>query len=193
MAISGDIKKLFNLDKQIIFAAAQALTFTAKDAQTAVIENITANFIVRGKWYLPSNAFGVKVTRATKQNLSVEVKSKADWLILQQTGGTKSPKRKAIAVPTTNVRRTKRDIIQKGQRPRNLKNAFIIKTSKGPALARRTGKKRYPIKIMYFLEPNVKIRKRRTFFEPVSDTFKRRFFKTFADALANAVKSAKTG
>lgn len=187
--VSKDIRKLFNLDKQISFATAQALTAVAKEAQTDVIATIEKTFTTRGKWYLPSNKFGIKIKAATKADLTAEVKTAADWLALHETGGVKTPQGKNLAVPTTNVRRTKRQIITKGQRPKNLKRAFIINTRSGPVLFQR--KNKTTIVALYDLEPRVKIKKESTVIAPTVETVQKRFDAIFAERLANAVRTAK--
>jgi hypothetical protein len=187
--VSKNIRKLFNLDKQIIFAAAQSLTEVAKESQTAVIADIQQTFTTRGKWYLPSNKFGIKIKAAKKNDLTAEVKTAADWLSLHETGGTKTPDGRHLAVPTENVRRTKRQIITRSQRPKNLKRSFVIQTASGPVLFQRRGKKK--IVALYDLEPKVKIKKESTVIEPTRRTVQQRFDRIFEKNLANAVKTAK--
>ncbi len=187
--VSKNIKKLFNLDKQIIFAAAQSLTEVAKESQTAVIADIEQTFTTRGKWYLPGNKYGIKIKAAKKNDLTAEVKTAADWLTLHETGGTKTPQGKHLAVPTDNVRRTKRQIITRSQRPRNLKRSFVIQTASGPVLFQRKGKKK--IVALYDLKPKVKIKKESTVIEPTRRTVQQRFDRIFEKNLANAVKTAK--
>lgn len=187
--VSKDIRKLFNLDKQIIFAAAQSLTAVAKEAQTDVIATIEKTFTTRGRWYLPSNKFGIKIKAARKDDLSAEVKTAADWLKLHETSGVKTPQGNNLAVPTENVRRTKRQIITKSQRPRNLKRAFVINTRSGPVLFQRKNKK--TIVALYNLEPRVPIKKASTVIEPTTKTVQQRFDHIFGEKLANAVRTAK--
>jgi hypothetical protein len=187
--VSKNIKKLFNLDKQIIFAAAQSLTEVAKESQTAVIADIQQTFTTRGKWYLPSNKYGIKIKAAKKNELTSEVKTAADWLALHETGGTKTPDGQHLAVPTANVRRTKRQIITRSQRPRNLKRSFVIQTASGPVLFQRRGKRK--IVALYDLEPKVKIKKESTVIEPTRRIVQQRFDRIFEKNLANAVQTAK--
>lgn len=187
--VSKDIRKLFNLDKQIVFAAATALTAVAKEAQTDVIASIEKTFTTRGRWYMPGNRFGIKVKPARKDDLTATLGTAADWLALHETGGVKTPQGHNLAVPTENVRRTKRQIITKGQRPRNLKRAFVINTASGPVLFQRKNKK--TIVALYNLEPRVPIKRESTVIAPTEKTVQRRFDKIFADKLAHAVKTAK--
>jgi hypothetical protein len=163
----------------------------AKEAQTGIIADFAGNktFTTRGKWYLPGNKFGIRVKAAKKNDLSSEVKTNADWLRLHETGGTKTPQGKHLAVPTENVRRNKRQIITRGQRPRNLKRSFVIQTASGPVLFQRKNKR--TILALYDLEPKVKIKKESTVIEPTRRTVQMRFDVIFEKNLANAVKTAK--
>jgi hypothetical protein len=189
--VSKNIRKLFNLDKQIIFAAAQSLTEVAKEAQTGIVADFAGNktFTARGKWYLPGNKFGIKVKFARKNDLESGVKTAADWLTLHETGGVKTPQGHHLAVPTHNVRRTKRQIITRSQRPKNLKRSFVIQTRSGPVLFQRRGKKK--IVALYDLEPKVNIKRESTVIEPTRRIVQRRFDQIFEKNLANAVRTAK--
>ena len=153
-----------NLEKQFRFALASTLTAVAKEAQKEVVKAIDNRqggaFTVRNNWTAQSNKFGVKVQPATKTDLSATVGTAADWLIPHEEGEDKTPtKGKHIAVPTKRVRRTKRDIISRAQRPRNLKRSFIVLRKDGDLwLYMRSTKKRYPIVAMYKLTGRARIR-----------------------------------
>ncbi len=193
VTVTGDIKKLLSLDKQLVFAAASALTAVAQEAQTASVKAIEHTFTTRGKWYLPSNRFGMRITPARKDNLEAAVRTAADWLTLHDTAGTKVPHGSFIAIPTKNVRRTKRQIIQKAQRPRNLKRSFVIKTSKGVnVLFQRQGRgKSSDLVAMYILEPRARIKKESTIVEIVPKVVQRRFERIFNEKLEQAIATAR--
>src|SRR5262245_285384 len=116
--LSARIKKVQevgnrNFDKQTTFALASALTITAKDIQAENIKKIEGAFTVRTNWDKPSNIFGVRVKPATKQNLVTWIGTAADWLqkFVQEPAGAivvKLPQGEFLAIPTSNVRRTKR-------------------------------------------------------------------------------------
>ena len=75
-----------SLQKQAVFATAVALTNTAKDAQADVLDSLAQTFTLRGKWFAPSNKFGIKVKTARKDDLQSAVYTDADWLIPHETG-----------------------------------------------------------------------------------------------------------
>jgi hypothetical protein len=181
--------------KQLKFATASALTQVAKEGQAASIKAIESTFTIRNNWDKPTNRFGVKVTPAKKDNLVSEVYTLADWLDLHEESGVKQPTKKWIAIPTKNVRRTKREIIQKGQRPAGLrgKGDVVLKTKTGKTvLFQRKGKgKKERLIPMYYLVPMAKIRKRSTVFAPVEAVFNKRFGTIFNEQLEKALAGAK--
>lgn len=160
--------------RNIRYGTAVGLTQTAKQAQAAVIESLKSTFTLRTRWYEPGNRFGIKIQPATRDRLQAAVQTRADWLEIHETGGTRRPKRKALAIPTDNVRRNKRQLIPRSQRPRNLARSFVIETQSGPVLFVRTGKgKRSKIRALYSLEPQAKIKRQSTFYEPISEVVKK--------------------
>ncbi|HEY0545305.1 MAG TPA: hypothetical protein VGC91_08025 [Pyrinomonadaceae bacterium] len=195
--ITGNVKTKSNqasVEKQVMFATAQALTQTAQMAQTAVIRSIESTFTVRNNWDKPSNKFGIKLIPATKDKLQSGVATDADWLTLHETGGTKTPTGNAIAIPTENVRRTKRDIIQKSQRPGALrgKRDIVLMTRNGPVLFQRRGRKgNTKLVPLYRLEPRAKIKKESTLVEPTEKIVQTKLGDNFYKALQNALATAR--
>ncbi|MDQ1610327.1 MAG: hypothetical protein QOG00_258 [Pyrinomonadaceae bacterium] len=188
VVVSKEIEKLLTLDKQITFATAKALTLTAKQAQESVINAVKNTFTTRGNWYLPSNKFGIRISAARKDNLEASVHTAADWLEAHETGGTKTPRGKSLAVPTDNVRRTKRQIITRAQRPKNLRRSFVVQTRSGPVLFQRKNKR--TIVALYNLEPKAKIKRASTVYEPTLKVVSRRFDQLFARALDDALETS---
>jgi hypothetical protein len=183
-----------NLDKQMRFGTAVGLTKTAKDGQTAVQGALRGNFTLRGTWFEQNNKFGIKVKPATKADLSSEVRSSADWLLKQYKGGNYLPyKHNLLAIPTSNVRRNKRQIVPRAQRPLNLKNAFVITTKKGvKVLFQRKGRgRKKDLVAMYILVPKVRIHAIDAFFDPITKVIQRRGPQNIIDGIAQALASAK--
>lgn len=195
--ITGSVKiksSKGNLEKQVTFATAQALTQTAKDAQSAVIKSVESTFTVRNKWTQPSNKFGIKIIPARKDKLQSAVVTDADWLNLHETGGTKTPDGNSIAIPTENVRRTKRQLIQKSQRPAALrgKRDVVLMTKNGPVLFQRRGRKGATrLVALYQLEPRARIKRQSTVLTPTEKTVQAKLSSNFHQALLNAIATAK--
>jgi hypothetical protein len=155
--------------KNIQFGTAMGLTQTAKDGQSAVLSSLKSTFTLRNDWAQPSNKFGIKIKPATKDDLSAEVRTNADWLKIHEEGGIKHAQSGRLAIPTDNVRRNKRLIIPRNQRPKGLAGkAFVLMTKKGPVLAQRISRgKRKGLIVLYGLETSARIKKQSTFYEPI--------------------------
>ncbi|MDQ3820401.1 MAG: hypothetical protein M3362_22345, partial [Acidobacteriota bacterium] len=191
--VSDNIKKLFNLDKQIIFAAAKSLTQVAKEAQSEVQSAIKSTFTTRGPWYLPSNKFGVRIKTASKTDLTSSVGTNADWLLDHETGGVKTPQASAnLAIPEVGAARPTIDAkVPAALKPRRiLPNASNLATGK---LVRARGRKRvgfkqalffinekgtaiferlegHRLKLFYILSPKARIKKQSVVIEPTEKT-----------------------
>jgi hypothetical protein len=203
MGVSPNIAKLHRLDRQIVFAAAQALTETVQELRTVLPAAYRRNFTIRNA-FLERGPLALKIKFATKNNLSAEISSGADFLALQETGGVKRARRANLAIPTQNVRRTKRDIIRQAERPKSLSDAFVIKTRQGPYLvARRSAAslKRRPSKargerfkglvFFYKLQPDANIQARPTFFPSAIAFAQENFDQIFAEKLQRAIATAR--
>lgn len=185
-----------HLDKQTTFALASSLTLTAKEIQTATIKKIEGSFTVRSNWNKPSNIFGVRIKPATKQKLLTVIGTAADWLekFVREPEGSivlKLPHGDFLAIPTTNVRRTKRDIIRATQRPQKLRGrrdiVLPMKSGRGFVLFQEQGRgvnvKRVPL---YILVPRAKIREKDVLFGPAKAVFQKRFAAIYAVQLRKA-------
>jgi hypothetical protein len=190
------------LISNIRFGTAVGLTRTAKAAQAASVSAIQSAFTVRSNWYQQSNKFGIRITPATKQKLQSSVHTLAYWLEPHERGGKKTSRRPSgmLAVPQINVRRTKRQIIPKAQRPRNLKGSFVIPTRSGPMIfirAKRRSKagvrEGYDpnLRAYYALEPSVHLKRQSTFFDPIQKTVEQQLKQNIIREVENALRSMK--
>lgn len=194
ISVTGNIKGLLTLDKQITFAAAQALTACIKEAQTEVTTVTKAQFTTRGTWYLPSNKFGFRVKTASKTNLSAMLTTIADWLVDHERGAVRSRAGKRMAQAVIGGARPNLAAkIPRRLKPSQLgKKAFVVQTSKGPALFYRKGRgKKKGLQILYWLDKSVKIKKKSVVVEPATKLILKRFPEVFKEKLAAAVASAK--
>jgi len=121
---------------QYPFAAAVALTRTAQDAQAEVRAELPTRFTIRNRWV----SQGIRIVPAKKNCLEAEVGSRDDFMALQETVGIKRPRGEPLAVPTEKVRRTKRGLISKAQRPRQVlqKPKVFLVQSAGGGMGSRT-------------------------------------------------------
>ncbi|MBV5330595.1 MAG: hypothetical protein JZU65_23690, partial [Chlorobium sp.] len=125
----------------------------AKGLTSLANEELPQRFTLRTRWW-DRGPYSIKTEKATKQNLTSKVFTMAPWMVMQEEGGTKLPtKSKRLALPMADVRRTKRDLVQKSQKPRALTKAFLIHTKSGnDFLAVRVGRgKRSSMRLMWLL------------------------------------------
>jgi hypothetical protein len=190
--------------RELPFALAKALTKTAQDVQAKVISGLPSRFTLRTKWFQPNTPFGFKIEKATKTNLVAKVYTRAPWMQLQETGGVKQAPGKRLAIPflerpgtrpgvVFGVKRTKRDLIMKSQKPQALgSKAFILKGKKGDLLAMRTGRgKRSILRILYGLEPKANIKARLHFAETAQQVVDQGWRRNFEDAIAYALRTSR--
>jgi hypothetical protein len=190
---SGDIAAALSLDRQLVYAAARALTKTAQDSQTASIAAIRQTFTTRGTWYLPSGRFGIRITPATVARLEAAVRTAADWLIPHETGEDKVVQGGGLlAIPMVGPGRPRPTFgskVQRDLKPRALGGrGVVIETRRGPVLFARQDRR---LVAFYGLERRAKIRKHSTVIEPTIETVSKNFGDNFAAGLAEALKTAK--
>ncbi|NTV50955.1 MAG: hypothetical protein HGB32_15375 [Geobacteraceae bacterium] len=152
---------------ELRFGIAKGLTSLANGIREKVKEELPHRFTLRTRWW-DRGPHSIKTEKATKQNLTSKVFTTAPWMQMQEEGGTKLPtKSRRLALPMADVRRTKRDLVQKSQKPRALTKAFLVHTKTGhDFLAVRIGRgKRSTMKLMWLLERSVNIKKRFGFHE----------------------------
>ncbi|GAB4240820.1 MAG: hypothetical protein OHK0028_19050 [Deltaproteobacteria bacterium] len=185
--------KIRNLPKQLRYATAVTLTRSAEHAQDAILARTRDVFTIRRNWLTPGYKFGINRKAATKDDLSAEVFSRAPWMLRHEEGGLKLPKKEYLAVPQEGVKRTKKDLIPAGQRPKALKRSFVIwKTRSGPMLFQRTGRgKSSTIKPMYAFEKSVHIEARWRFVKTGMAVVKKVYGKIFSAALKDALETAR--
>lgn len=182
---------LKNLIRELPSQVAQGINDLANNARDEFLWDLPNRMTLRTPWFKPGSQFGFNVRKATPSNPSAEIYTRAPWMQLQETGGTKTPKGKHLAIPTTTVRRTKRDLIPKSQRPMGLgSKAFQLKTQSGKEfLAMRTGRgKKSGLKIMYLLGQQARIRPQLHFTDSIKGYVAQNAEKYLARAIERAMK-----
>lgn len=127
------MKRFADQQKQVRFAASQALTRTAQDLQRGIQTEMPKNFTLRRDWIIK----GIRIKAARKDFLQAEVYSKDPFMAIQETGGTKTAIGKRVfdyqgylAIPL-DARRNKRDVVRKEDWPQNLVDPFILTARDG--------------------------------------------------------------
>ena len=134
---------------------------------TIVEDTFPRSFNVKNKRFAGAT---FRVDKANKRKLEARVFDRLgkDFLAMQESGGTKRPRGNNVAIPTDEIRVTGRGVA-KARRPRQIlqsgKRAFKTRSKTGQEIiAQRRGKKRYPLKVLYILEPQAQIKPRFSFY-----------------------------
>lgn len=207
---------LKGVDKQVRFAASQAINDTALDVQKDTVERLLpSKFTLRSKgapWFKPGTQMGFNITFARKNKLVGEIGSRASWLTLQEGGGTKKVTGHDLTI-NYGARPGKTAVMPVAMKPRNLvtgkrpkrgtkitgnklkpgqklkKKAFIVETKKGfRAVMQRDGK---TVKPLWTFKPSAKIKPVLTYHKTESELVNKVFDKHFTERLKNALATAK--
>ena len=213
----GQLQRSFGIDipKQVRYATMQAINDCAIAAQKFEIERqLPSKLTLRSKgspWWKPGSRFGVNIRPfATRQTMRAVVGSQADWLKLQEQGGTKSGHGHRLAIEA-GARPTENAVMPKALKPRQLlrraggitvtktgktrmnrKNGagFTINTRSGPAIFIRQGDE---LKLMYMLNPTARVPAILQFFtsgrDYINTIYQQAFDTRFAQAMASANRS----
>jgi len=181
-------------DSQLPFAMAKGLTMLAQDVQEKMIKELPNRFGLRTKWYLPQTPFGFKVEAAKKKTLVAKVFTRAPWIIGFEKGETRRPAGQVFAEPQPAIRRSKRQLILKGQKPPALlhkaRPAVILPTKSGAGIFyRRT--KRAPLTFLYALIRRAVIMPRLYFGSTAQQVVQDRFHRIFIAAFYEALRTAR--
>lgn len=175
------------------FGVAKGLTSLANGIRDKVKQELPQRFTLRTSWW-SRGPYAIKTQMANKQTLTASVFTDAPWMEMQEEGGTKIPtKSKRLAIPMEAVKRTKRDLVSKNQKPRALAKAFIIHTKSGhDFMAVRIGRgKRSVMKLMWLLEKKATIKKRFGFHETAQKVIDRVGLTHINEGIKYALETSK--
>lgn len=177
--------------RQIPFATVGALNSTAFAAQREIKRQLPRKFILRNRW----TESGVQVRKANKRNMTATVLMGRgrEYMARQEEGGIKRPHGQHLAVPSA-VRRSKRQKITKAKRPSAvLAKPRTFKATIGgqPGIYQRRGRKRGPLKLLYALERQVRIRPRFGFKKTAGGVAKNTFNRHFRVSLERGLRTAR--
>jgi hypothetical protein len=187
--VSVDVSKLQACFRQFPFASALALTRTAQDAQLEERRELPRRFTIRNNWV----SQGIRIKTASKADLQAVVFQRDDFMQLQETGGTKTPRGRSLAIPES-VRTNKKGIVTRGQRPRALLSkpgVFIATIGAIRGIWQRPTRRRVPLKLLYVLKSSVAVRPRFEFVETATRVVFQRFARQFELAFDRAIKTAR--
>jgi hypothetical protein len=189
-----------DIGKQSAFATASALTRAAQEVKTAQVKATDENFTIRNDWN-KRGPLAFKVEAAKKDHLTAVVGTAADFLekFVRESPGKiviKLPRGHFIAVPTGNVRRTKRDIIRAAQRPGRLRGkrdiVLPMRNGRGEVLFQQQGRGRQKkLVALYVLTRRAKIKEVDVIVGPAKKVASKRFPIIYAEQAAKALATAR--
>jgi hypothetical protein len=156
-------------------AASGAINDTLKEVQTFTGSKLLPEaFTLRGRgrqWWQPGQKFGFNIRPySNPESLTGILGSQADWLRLQEFGGTKTVPGHNLAIPASDYKAPS-DIMARRIKPRTIldrrsSGAFKATMRNGKmGIFKRVGDARLPIKLLFSLEPDAKVPKRLSFEE----------------------------
>lgn len=185
--------KLRGIAGQVQYATARALTKTAKDAQAEVTRQIPQRF----DRPTPFTQRAIGITPATKATLSasVFVKDKqAEYLALEETGGTRHPKKRALVLPR-DARLNQYGNLPRGSIQRLLARPDVFSGKVGTVAGiwqRITrGKNKGQTKLLVAYQTEATYKPRFHFRDTVLATARRVVHANFVEALREALRTAR--
>ena len=174
--------------RQIPFATAKALTRTAQDVQRALVDQLPTVF----DRPTPFTMRGIGITYATKSTLTSRVflrDVQREYLQLQVTGGTRTPKKVALVVPSGI------DLNAYGNIPRNKVKALLARKDVFSGKVRGVGgiwqRVNGRLKLLIAYEPKALYERRFPFGAIARQTIERRILPNFRAAIATAIATAR--
>lgn len=191
--IASAMRRLSSITEkqQFAFATARALTQTAAEVQTEVKRNMPARFTIRRPWVVQ----GIRIQKATKTNLTATVYSRDKFMGLQEHGGTKGALRNYLAIPTSMVKRTPKDLVAKRDKPAALGDrASVVEVNGNKFLALKKPRKAangQRLRLMYLLVPRAQIDKRLGLGSDGVRVARARFMENLQASLEQALRTAR--
>ena len=175
-------------ERQALFAIALALTRTAQDVQKEVRAQLPSKFTLRNGW----TARNIRIEPASKSSLEASI-SAPDYMRKQETGEREVARKRYLAAPGPAVGNSR--IAPASMRPRQLlrqPKTFILELKSGKvAIAQRKGRKRLPLRIMWWLTPWQEYHERFEFGRTATDVVEKRFAIRFDEAFQHAMATAR--
>ena len=178
---------LIGLQADLPWVFQNAINDTLKAAQQAQYATMRSNFTIRNDAFLK---YSVKLAFASRSSQRGSISmaglgSQAESVFNTfEGGGTKTPRGKNLAVPSTNAWPNRGSKRPGRNAPRNLTNSFVMKKGADKFIMVRKGKnhKKPPI-LMYSLEQSVRIPNRLHFMDTVLPLVNREFQPTLEKLL----------
>lgn len=154
-----------SIGKQMRFAGVNTVNKVAVALQGQTVSDVLPKaFTLRSRgagWWQPKTKLGFNVRFANRRDASPTaiLGTRADWMPIQETGGTKKRASGALAIPIT-ARPDPRSVIPRRRKPKALmqrKQAFVIHTPQFSGMFERIGKQPRDLKLVYLLRGQAKV------------------------------------
>ena len=195
---------------QLPFATAVALTRTAAQAKDEVIKELPRHFIIRNQF----TKRGIMSERAEKRDWphsKATVGSISKYMVVQESGGSKSPTGKAFSIPK-GIRASDQRLVPRSKWPgkilpseaslsgggrtrgaksgsRNKPKPFLLREHDGVGVYIRRGKGRKLKRLFRLTRATMHVKGRHWLETPVTTIVRSRLHQNFITALDGAVKS----
>jgi len=206
---------------QYPFVLAKSLTIAAKRGQTAArrrterVFNLNNKFVTNNIKIIPARKNDIRTFGKADAAVYTDKKI-VPFMVQHERGATRAPiKKQNIAVPGRHLPKLARGAggkikknwkpseLLKGKKPNRyakgnskykrggVNKAFVIQTKSGAAIVRRFGKDPQKLEFLYYLVPNVKIRRTWGFEKIIKLTASKRFPRIFKREMERAIRSIR--
>lgn len=164
-----------------------------------------SRFTLRRQWIVQ----GIRIEKATKDNLTATIYSKDAFMGRQEVGGTKTPKYdRHLAIPMRAVKRYKSGLIADADLPKNLGQAQFSVRRGGKDVARRGAggsvfklvsngrtflcrRRNGQVELLYLLVPRADVHKRLGLGDDAIKVARVQFSNNLRDSLEYAMRTAR--
>ncbi len=176
--------------KQLPFAAAQALTRTAQIGRDEVVRGMPAAF----DRPTPFTTRGITIISARKTRLEARVLVKdvqAEYLRLQEAGGMRQPKKRAIITPRAVKLNQYGNIPQRGLARLKAKKTTFVGTVQGVGGFWERDEEEGKVRLLARFDGPKRVTPHPFFFPRVEAVMRRDFDRLLGDAIGHALATAR--
>ena len=184
--------------KQVPYATAKTLSFTAYRAAMIIRKEMPRRFNIRRQWVVQ----GLRYTKATKKDLRATVYHRDFYMPKQETGGEHIAFKGRLAIPTRDIQPNIKKSIPRKKRPENILKSdpktflfpySIVKRKGGKKIRRDKSRGAFykKFKVLYALRKSVRLKPRLGAEDMTRYAVREIFPGKFRKELLNAFATAK--
>ena len=179
--------------KQFPFAISKAINKTAFQARPVVLKQVKDVMNIRTTW-VPRR---ININPSTKRNLTAEIGSQDDFMVVQATGGIKTQRHETV-VPAIAIRPTPQKRVTRSKFPRSLiakggrRKPFFLRGSRGTTrLVRQKRGRAQGLETLYNFPRRVRVEKRFELEKSVEQTMDSHWDRNMITSFDEALRTAK--